>query len=419
MVRYRLSTLVAIGLTLALAPALASAQDRPLTVDFPEVYQAGGLNAPDWAQFTGRGSVSFDGSGNLYVLDSGASQVVVIGPQGRLVRTIGRAGEGPGEFGLPFRLVAWRDGRFAVQDLRHDAIQVFGPGGEFDHSVKMGTHPALTTIRPDPIGDALYAQGSSGGGSRIRSALSELMGREAEPRTDELDDFGIGRIDLNAEVVVSDLVLQAWRAPREDPPDEVSASDILDRSRMLSTMLRGATEGVFFEPTLRWDILPDGTIAYADSSAYAIKLVTPGGAAVQVLQRPIPPETVTDRLRSAAIEREIDRLTRIFVEVQGDMPDDFREKIEERGFYPEVPVILELRATWQGGLWIQRPGEDPWDTQGPIDVFGPDRQYVGTFAASTTTMPEAFGPDGLVAYWEIDELDVPSIVVKRLPEGVR
>ena len=419
MVRYRLSTLVATGLTLALAPALATAQDRPLTADFPEVYLAGGLNAPDWAQFTGRGSVSFDGSGNLYVLDSGASQVVVIDPQGRLVRTIGRAGEGPGEFGLPFRLVAWRDGRFAVQDLRHDAIQVFGPGGEFDHSVKMGTHPALTTIRPDPIGDALYAQGSSGSGSRIRSALSELMGREAEPRTDELDDFGIGRIDLNAEVVVSDLVLQAWRAPREDPPDEVSASDILDRSRMLSTMLRGATEGVFFEPTLRWDILPDGTIAYADSSAYAIKLVTPGGAAVQVLQRPIPPETVTDRLRSAAIEREIDRLTRIFVEVQGGMPDDFREKIEERGFYPEVPVILELRATWQGGLWIQRPGEDPWDTQGPIDVFGPDRQYVGTFAAGTTTMPEAFGPDGLVAYWEIDELDVPSIVVKRLPGGVR
>ena len=65
------------------------------------------------------------------------------------------------------------------------------------------------------------------------------------------------------------------------------------------------------------------------------------------------------------------------------------------------------------------PGEEPWDDQGPIDVFGPDRQYVGTFARGTVEMPEAFGPDGLVAYWERDELDVPSIVVKRLPEGVR
>ena len=34
-------------------------------------------------------------------------------------------------------------------------------------------------------------------------------------------------------------------------------------------------------------------------------------------------------------------------------------------------------------------------------------------------MPAAFGPDGLVVYWEFDGLDVPTIVVKRLPEAVR
>ena len=31
-------------------------------------------------------------------------------------------------------------------------------------------------------------------------------------------------------------------------------------------------EDRFFEPGLHWDVLPDGTIAYSDSSAYAIKL---------------------------------------------------------------------------------------------------------------------------------------------------
>ena len=34
-------------------------------------------------------------------------------------------------------------------------------------------------------------------------------------------------------------------------------------------------------------------------------------------------------------------------------------------------------------------------------------------------MPEAFGPDGLVAYWELDELDVATIVVKKLTEELR
>ena len=34
-------------------------------------------------------------------------------------------------------------------------------------------------------------------------------------------------------------------------------------------------------------------------------------------------------------------------------------------------------------------------------------------------MPAAFGPDGLVAFVEMDELDVESVVVRRLPGAVR
>ena len=183
------------------AAAPLTAQDRPLTADFPEVYRAGGLNAPDWAQFSGGGPVGFDGAGNLYILDPGASQVVAIDARGQLVRTIGRSGEGPGEFGFPFKLVVWRDGRFAVEDLQRDAIYVFGPGGEFDHSVTIGFQTSLTTLRPDPNGDALYAQGSSRG-SRITDAFSELVEGDAETPKDELDDFSIGRIELDGDVVV-------------------------------------------------------------------------------------------------------------------------------------------------------------------------------------------------------------------------
>lgn len=34
-------------------------------------------------------------------------------------------------------------------------------------------------------------------------------------------------------------------------------------------------------------------------------------------------------------------------------------------------------------------------------------------------MPDAFGPDGLAAFIELDEFDVPSVVVRRLPVEVR
>ena len=77
-----------------------------------------------------------------------------------------------------------------------------------------------------------------------------------------------------------------------------------------------------------------------------------------------------------------------------------------------------LRATWEGSFWVRRRGEEPWDDLGPIDVVGPDRQYRGTLAAGDP-MPMAFGPEGLVAYLERNELDVPIIVVKRLSVEVR
>lgn len=394
----------------------AAAQDRPLTSDFPEVYRAGGLSAPDWAQFAGRGSASFDGLGNLHILDSGNYRVVVIDPQGGFVKTIGRAGEGPGEFGFIFRMVVWRDGRLAVNDMQRNAIHVFGPGGEFDHSLRLPTHVSLTSIKPDPNGNALYARGSSSS-SPVLEVLAEMVG---ESPTEGFDDFSIGRIDLTADTFGVDLVLQAWHVTREASGEKVSAEDLLsDPSSIMSTVLGGTQNRLFFEPTLRWHILPDGLIAYADSSAYVIKVVTPGGPVVDVIQRPIEPEAVSRRLRSAAIEREIDALSRTFERIEGGMPDDVRERIEKREAYPEVSVIREMRATWEGGLWIRRPGEEPWDNQGPIDVFGPDRQYVGTLAAGTIGMPRAFGPDGLVAYWEVDELDVPTIVVRRLPGEVR
>ncbi|MXW17194.1 MAG: hypothetical protein F4X60_13695 [Gemmatimonadetes bacterium] len=411
------ATAFATALILITAATPATAQDRPLTADFPEVYRAGGLNAPDWAQFASRGPVSFDASGNLHILDPGNYRVVVIDPQGRFVKTIGRQGEGPGEFGFTFRMVVWRDGRLAVNDLQNNVIHLFGPGGAFDHSMRVPSHISLNSLKPDPNGGAIYARGSSSSTSAIREALAEMTG---ETPTEEFDEFSIGRIDLTADAFAVDVVLQAWQLPREDRAEKLSADELLsDPSRIMSTALTSSQERMFFEPTLRWDILPDGVIAYADSSAYVIKLVTPGGPVVEVIRRPVEPEAVTRRLRAAAIEREINTLTRTLERIEGGMPDDIRERVEEREVYPEVSVIREIRSTWEGGLWIRRPGEEPWDTEGPIDVFGPDRQYVGTFMADATTMPRAFGPDGLVAYWEVDELDVPTIIVKRLPSEVR
>ena len=417
--------LLATGTLAALAASAAlvhpgHAQDTPLTADLAEVYRAGGLDVPEWAQFTAPGQLGFDGSGNLHVLDNAAHRVVVIGPDGQLVRTVGRQGEGPGELNDPINLVVWRDGTFAVEDEGHFAFQVFGPDGTLARFVRMvedgNPVAALQRIgmaslpaRPDPRGGALFRQGRPPWLDRILlSGFAERLGG-IETEEAPVDDRGIERVEVTGETIVVQPVLRGWRAPREEAPAEISANDIGDPFARLAMIV---SEGMHFEPQLHWDILPDGTIAYSDSSAYAVKMLAADGSLTGVLRRPYEPKAVDQQLRARVLEAAMERM--------GPVTDpDLREAFENVEVYPEVPVILGIRATWEGSLWIKRRGEDPLEEESPIDVFGTDRRYLGTFAAGTTEVPGAFGPDGLVAFWEIDELGIPTVVVKRLPDELR
>ena len=71
------------------------------------------------------------------MLDRAAARVVIVDAGGGLVRTVGRQGQGPGEFNQPMFLAVWRDGRFVVSDIGHAAYQVFGSDGELERYVKM------------------------------------------------------------------------------------------------------------------------------------------------------------------------------------------------------------------------------------------------------------------------------------------
>ena len=122
---------------------------------------------------------------------------------------------------------------------------------------------------------------------------------------------------------------------------------------------------------------------------------------------------------------------------------NYEDWLDEARSYPvhgEVPVIDDLRTTWTGGVWVRRTPEDgyPWEDHvagnvlsglafstaqapaSPIDIIGADGRYVGKSSQQGgATMFVPFGPDGLVAFVEKDEFDVPAVVAKRLPPEVR
>ncbi len=369
-------------------------EDRFLDADFEEVYRVGALTGEDWETFGNVYGVAFDRSGNLYVVDSGAARIVVVNTEGGLVRLLGGAGEGPGEFSQHntslIQIAVLPDGRTVAFNQR---FSVFGPDGEFERTIRMGGDGALIfmpRLDVDWRGRGVLATGA------LRMIDLAMLRSRADGTPAEPEFRHIVRLDLTGDEATPDTIVYAW-----NPPGDATG----------------------FIPPLVAGTLPDGGVAYTDSTAYAIKVTGADGTLERILTRPFQPEPVTDRIREEERERRLkglegdplgaDRTGGVRGAMMSTMTDMRRRNAESMEFHPVIPVVRSLRTSWEGNIWVQRRGEEPV-SDGPIDVLTPDGRYLGTFAADATAMPSAFGPDGLVAFVERDELDVQTVVVYEL-----
>ena len=380
-------------------------EDRQVSPELELVYRLGSAGAmAEWEEFTSISGIAFDGASNLYLLDGtrmeSSARIVVVDATGRFVREFGRGGDGPGEFRAATQLVVWEDGQVLVEDMMHAGYHVFSPGGEFVRMVREG-----------------------GGGLGFAMARRPDLRPE---RTGERTLIGhsrrtIQRVDMSSDDVEDRVLVEAWAPVEDDRPQSGDLEDMI-----------GEEWG--FEPDLLFDALPSGGVAFSDSSAWAIKLADPSGAVSRILRRPIRPLAVTEEMEQVERERRLEAESNRTVTQRGGPPPPSvlemmdrmrslaREAIENMRFFPEVPVIAALRATWDGSLWVQRSTEPGTDEPGPIDVIMPDGRYAGTLETGTEAlpdMPDAFGPGGLVAFIDADEFDVPVITVWRLPPAIR
>ena len=372
------------------------ADDTLLDPAFEEVFRIGGVDGDAWEAFGFISEAEFDGAGNLYVLDEVNSRVVVVSPAGDLVREFGRRGDGPGEFGSARGLAVTPDGRAVVFDGSNLAFQVFGADGEFTRASR------IEQAEGGPVSLFLIT-----GGMRPAGSLDAVVPRGlrkidvvAGPGAAKPDERRyVVRFDIAGETARVDTLATAWNPKRDDSGVRVEGAG----DRMTVEVRRNQRA---FEPGLLIAVMPDGGVAFADSTTYAIRVANPSGTVTRTVARPIRPRRVTDRIKDAEIERRLASAPPV--------PEIRQGLVANLQFWPEVPVLSDLRATWEGRLWVRRRAADA-GPNGPIDVLDAEGRYVGTYAKGATAMPVAFGPAGLAAFVETDDLDVQTIVVKRLP----
>ena len=368
----------------------------------------GGLSEEEWQAFTEISEVHFDYDGNLVILDRRQNRVVVVGSDGEFRRHISRTGQGPGEFRMAIGVGVLHDNRIVVRDVGHDALLLFGPDGTF-----LEQHVAIREP-PQPV--------RSPGIITSSQSVPILLGVFPDGRLLTARRQGDRAVDIHT---IGQGSREIYRAHTPPPPDAAEGAAVSIRIGEMEVPLPSGIlpRRTIFSPPLLAAVLADGEIAVVDSVGYQVKIVRPDDGSVRtVLERPIDPMPVTAEMQEAARERErggggaqvIATGPGISGEAGRELSSALAQSlVAEMDFGSEVPVISEMGVDHENRIWIVRSGEDGI-SPGPVDVLTPDGRYMGTLSEDSFRIPDAFGPDGLMAYVELDEFDVPVLRVVRL-----
>ncbi|MEW6455181.1 MAG: 6-bladed beta-propeller [Acidobacteriota bacterium] len=101
-----------------------------LILELKEILSIGNPDEENYS-FSDAWNFDLDGAGNFYVLDSGNFRIQVYDENGKYLKTIGKKGQGPGEFERPFGMKLDKKGNVYVYDSPKRGLLVFDREGKY------------------------------------------------------------------------------------------------------------------------------------------------------------------------------------------------------------------------------------------------------------------------------------------------
>lgn len=321
---------------------------------------------PTWFDRLGRGDVAVDGEGRIYVLSPSHESVLVFdGRSGQQLQSVGRIGEGPGEWLRPVSVALSDDGELFVWDAGRRSL--VGPDGRVSLGADgSGQGSEVRSFRAYDDGWLLHAVTTS---YARRSREAELV-HVAAPDTGVLARLSVPITELRME----NCPIRLWLPP-------------------------------VFAPTLRWDA-GSGRVRWAQSDRYEIAGWSDGSIRF-LLRRPLEPPTPT---REVGKRRMGGNLT---VAVPGGPPFrcDADAALDARTMASHIPLVGRLRIARYGRLWVERVGDR--GTREAIDIWTARGSYLGSLGPEEP-FPLDFLPDGRVLVQEEGPKEAYRLVLYRV-----
>lgn len=146
---------------------------------YDTLWMVGGSDDRGGISFGGIADVAVDPSGRIWVVDFRRRQVHVLDKVGRAVAVVGRSGDGPGEFRLPFQVAVAKDGSAYVFDQYQARITQFGPDLKFRRSFLL--QPMLAARDMVALDSSLVISGIDRNLGGITSTIHEVHRIDGRP----------------------------------------------------------------------------------------------------------------------------------------------------------------------------------------------------------------------------------------------
>lgn len=318
------------------------------------------------------------GEDRIAVLDNGAAEIKLFGPEGALLSTFGGPGEGPGEF-QDLAFLAFQADSLWLFDVRQLRITVLDPetGG-------------FRVARAQVDNAALGAVGVLPDGSAILAADLAFSAATLDAASPGLQRFGAAYVRLGADGALADTMLVAPGSER-----------ILRFGSQSVEMLRPLVARSVSH-AVRGDELLQGSQA-----EYEVGVYDSDGTLRVLVRRPGIETRVDEQAYGAAVEQRV-----------GMAPEPARPGL--RALYAELPRPEERPAyaaflvDTEGCLWVRDFSYD--GDASSWSVFDPDGVWLGALQLPERFRPTQILEDRVVGVW-LDALDVQHARIFELDRG--
>lgn len=333
----------------------------------------GGAGGPGELQLPNDATV--DGPGRVYVAERIRPVIQVYAPDGTFLHTIGREGEGPGEFERAF--VAISGPRLFVHDPRSSRTSLFDTSGAY-----LRSWPSVCCVS-DPI------QVDDSGAVAVPAAPPAVGVREGRNRWQRTVRW------YRADATIADSALVPTGP--EERHWTVAAG-----GKVLSTPIP-------YEPRMVFAFLPDHRMITGTGDRYVLAITRKDGTDTTALfSRAWAGASIPRSERAAAVGRLIDQ--------NAPYADAavLRTAFDVKDVPATAPAFDWVGVDARGDLWTRTP--DPADTgRVRFDVFDPRSRWLGQVAGSGSLLRGEIKlvGDRLLSFGE-DDTGGPTVIVYRI-----